>query len=176
MVPRNTTNYQVLLYKHRVLVGHLQSWTKLESESFKRLLVEWLRAQSYFEVRKPRIIKRIRTEKPRSRVSRPFLVGFGSGLGSGLGLCYKDYPELGNPSIFYPHSSVVNAFTFGVVRRTRVRISLERFFYGGACACVPEHVYLSGSPGIGTKRVGQSQPHTVPTPQRSRRSEGGRVL
>ena len=37
--------------------------------------------------------------------------------------------------------------------------------------------HLPVSLGIETKRIGQRiRPYTVPTPQRSRRSEGGRVL
>ena len=33
-------------------------------------------------------------------------------------LWYKDYPGLGNRSIFYPYSSVGNTFTFDVVQVT----------------------------------------------------------
>ena len=32
---------------------------------------------------------------------------------------------------------------------------IERFFYRSAWACVPEHIYLPGSLGIETKRLGQ---------------------
>ena len=69
--------------------------------------------------------------------------------------CCNHYPRLGNRSIFYLDSSVGNTFTFGVVGRKQVQISLRTFILQKLLRAQPLKTYLPGSPGIGTKWVGQ---------------------
>ena len=86
----------------------------------------------------------------------------------------KDYPGLGNRSMFYPSSSYT--FTFDAVEDTgsnpASNVSLEETL---ARSGSPLKTYLPGSPGNETKRVGQAHRRIrFRRPRRSRRSEGGK--
>ena len=72
--------------------------------------------------------------------------------------CYKDYPGLGNRSVFYPCSSVGNSITFDVVQvtgRTSLLTSNVSFTETLPRAHLKKHTHLPGSPGNETNRVGQ---------------------
>ena len=83
---------------------------------------------------------------------------------------------LGKRLVFYPNSSVDNTSTFDVVEDTgSYPISSVSFVETLARASLKKHISLVRQV---LKRIGQVsvRRYMVPTPPRSRRSEGGRVL
>ena len=85
--------------------------------------------------------------------------------------CYKDFPGLGDRSVFYPYSSVGNTFTFDVVEDTASNLTSHVYFIE-TLARASLNTYLPGSPGIETKWVAQRVAvYDTVTSQRSLLSE-----
>ena len=60
-----------------------------------------------------------------------------------VGTCYKDYPGLGNRSVFYPYSSVGNTLTFDVVQVTDSNLTSKVSFTETlARAHLKKHIFL----------------------------------
>ena len=68
--------------------------------------------------------------------------------------CYEAYPGLANRSAFCPNNSVGSTIIFYVVEDTGSNLTPNVPFIE-TLARAPLKTYLPGSPGIGTKRVGQ---------------------
>ena len=122
------------------------------------VLARWVCSSSWYEERTP------------AGLSLPFQFGTPAGVSRGFQInhnpggdlvyviiirqCYKDYPGMGNRSIFYPYSSVGNTFTSDVVQVTGSNLTSNVYFIETlARASLKPHI--PGSPSNETKRVGQ---------------------